>query len=141
MVHTTVGIGYEEPQRKVERMLLEAASRTSSLKKRPKPFVLRKALADYAVNYELNAYARQVDGLPRTESDLNAKILDVFNENHVQIMTPSYISDPEEPKIAPTDDVNTVGAGRKSSPSSLLKLVDKMKGQPPQSKPPKDADR
>jgi len=55
LVHTTVGIGYEEPQRKVERMLIEAASRTSSLKKRPKPFVLRKALADYAVNYELNA--------------------------------------------------------------------------------------
>jgi small-conductance mechanosensitive channel len=141
LVHTTVGIGYEEPQRKVERMLIEAASRTSSLKKRPKPFVLRKALADYAVNYELNAYAKQVDGLPRTESDLHANILDVFNENQVQIMTPSYFSDPEEPKIAPTDDIEAVETSEARPPSSHLKLVDKKEGQPPQSKPPKDADR
>jgi hypothetical protein len=30
-------------------------------------------------------------------------MLDVFNENNVQIMTPSYISDPEIPKIVSKD--------------------------------------
>jgi DNA replication initiation complex subunit (GINS family) len=79
--------------------------------------------------------------LPRTESDLHANILDVFNENQVQIMTPSYFSDPEEPKIAPTDDIEAVETSEARPPSSHLKLVDKKEGQPPQSKPPKDADR
>jgi small-conductance mechanosensitive channel len=108
LVHTSVGIGYEEPQRKVEQLLLEAASHTASLKKDPPPFVLRKELADYAVVYEVKAYAARTDALLKTKSDLHSNILDVFNENHVQIMTPSYIADPDVPKIAPTDDVKTV---------------------------------
>ena len=104
LLHTSVGIGYEEPQKKVERMLLEAASRTDGLMPDPGPFVLRKELADYAVVYEVNAYASQVDALPKLKSDLHSNILDVFNENQVQIMTPSYIADPKIPKIAPTPD-------------------------------------
>jgi small-conductance mechanosensitive channel len=104
LLHTSIGIGYEEPQKKVERMLLEAASRTDGLMPDPGPFVLRKELADYAVVYEVNAYASQVDALPKLKSDLHSNILDVFNENQVQIMTPSYIADPKIPKIAPTPD-------------------------------------
>ena len=69
---------------------------------------MRQELADYAVVYEVNGYASAVDELPRLESDLRTNILDVFNENHVQIMTPSYIEDPEVPKIAPTDNIKTV---------------------------------
>ena len=105
LLHTSVGIGYEEPQRKVEKMLLEAARRTDGLETKPVPFVLRQALADYAVVYEINAYAKSVNSLPKLKSALHGNILDVFNENLVQIMTPSYESDPETPKIAPTDDV------------------------------------
>ena len=56
ILHTTVGIGYEVPWRQVEAMLLLAAERTAGLKTDPAPFVLQKALADYAVNYELNVY-------------------------------------------------------------------------------------
>ena len=110
LVHTSVGIGYEEPQSRVEAMLLEAAGRTGGLKTEPPPFVLRRQLADYAVVYEVNAFPDEIDALPRLESDLHANILDVFNENRVQIMTPSYMADPEIPKIAPTDDLKAVEA-------------------------------
>jgi hypothetical protein len=34
-------------------------------------------------------------------TELHRNILDVFNEYGVQIMTPSYESDPNEPKIVP----------------------------------------
>jgi small-conductance mechanosensitive channel len=108
LIHTTVGIGYEEPQRKVERMLIDATGRTTGLKTDPPPFVLRKELADYAVVYEVNAYVSAVDALPKLKSDLHSNILDVFNENQVQIMTPSYIADPKVPKIAPTDDMKAI---------------------------------
>lgn len=110
LVHTRVGIGYEEPQQKVEAMLLEAVARTSGLRSKPPPFVLRSELADYAVVYEVNACPDELDALPRLESDLHANILDVFHENQVQIMTPSYIADPEIPKIAPTEDMKKVEA-------------------------------
>jgi small-conductance mechanosensitive channel len=72
--------------------------------------VLRLELADYAVVYEVNAFPASLDAVPRLKSDLYANILDVFNENHVQIMTPSYIADPEVPKIAPIDDAKAVKA-------------------------------
>jgi small-conductance mechanosensitive channel len=112
IVHSTVGIGYEEPQRKIEAMLIEAARRTRGVESDPMPFVLRTALADFAVNYEINAYARHVDALPKLQSDLNANILDVFNERKVQIMTPAYERDPEEPKIAPMDESDADGVPR-----------------------------
>ena len=101
LVYTTVGIGYEEPADKVEAMLIEAAQRTKGLKARPAPFVLWSALADYAVNYQINAYTTRGAIIPKITSDLHRNILDVFTENEVQIMTPSYIADPPEPKIAP----------------------------------------
>lgn len=102
LLHTTVGIGYEEPQEKVEAMLIEAANRTRDLKKSPEPFVYWSQLADYAINYQINAFTTRGSSLPRILSDLHRNIVDVFNENGVQIMTPSYESDPVEPKI-PTE--------------------------------------
>ena len=105
LVHTTVGIGYEEPPEKVEAMLIEAARRTKGLKARPAPFVLWTALADYAINYQINAYTTRGNSIPKIRSDLHRNIVAVFNENGVQIMTPSYMADPPEPKIpsAPWD--------------------------------------
>ncbi|MFA3920345.1 mechanosensitive ion channel family protein [Ruegeria hyattellae] len=99
LLHTTVGIGYEESPEKVEAMLIEAAHRTKGLKSRPEPFVLWTALADYAINYQINAYTTRGASIPRITSDLHRNIMAVFTENDVQIMTPSYIADPEEPKI------------------------------------------
>ncbi|WP_170603964.1 mechanosensitive ion channel family protein [Ruegeria arenilitoris] len=100
LVHTTVGIGYEEPPKKIQAMLIEAARRTQGLRKTPEPFVLWTQLADYAINYEINAYTSRGSSLPKILSDLHENIVNVFNENSTQIMTPSYIADPPEPKIS-----------------------------------------
>lgn len=99
LLHTTVGIGYEEPPEKVEAMLIEAAHRTKGIKAKPEPFVLWTALADYAINYQINGYTTRGSIIPKIRSDLHRNIVAVFNENNVQIMTPSYMADPPEPKI------------------------------------------
>ncbi|WP_424833279.1 mechanosensitive ion channel family protein [Ruegeria sp.] len=99
LLHTTVGIGYEEPPEKVEAMLIEAAHRTKGIKSKPEPFVLWTALADYAINYQINGYTTRGSIIPKIRSDLHRNIVAVFNENNVQIMTPSYMADPPEPKI------------------------------------------
>lgn len=103
LLHTTVGIGYEEPPEKVEAMLIEAANRTKGIKAKPEPFVLWTALADYAINYQINGYTTRGSIIPKIKSDLHRNIVAVFNENNVQIMTPSYMADPPEPKI-PTQE-------------------------------------
>lgn len=102
LLHTTVGIGYEEPPEKVEAMLIEAANRTKGIKAKPEPFVLWTALADYAINYQINGYTTRGSIIPKIRSDLHRNIVAVFNENGVQIMTPSYMADPPDPKI-PTE--------------------------------------
>ncbi len=103
VLHTTVGIGYETPWRQVEAMLLEAAVRTQGLLKHPAPFVLQKALGDFCVNYEINAFCDNAQAMNRLYTALHQNILDVFNEYGVQIMTPNYESDPSEAKVVPRD--------------------------------------
>jgi len=103
ILHTQVGIGYETPWRQVEAMLLMAAERTDGLNKEPSPFVLEKALGDFAVTYELNVYCDNVPAMPQLYSQLHRNILDVFNEFGVQIMTPAYEGDPAEPKLVRPD--------------------------------------
>ena len=103
ILHTTVGIGYEVPWRQVEAMLLAAAERTEGLLEEPRPFVLQKALADYAVNYELNVYCSDPRQMNSLYTALHRSIQDVFNEHGVQIMTPSYVADTPDPKIVPRD--------------------------------------
>jgi small-conductance mechanosensitive channel len=103
ILHTTVGIGYEVPWRQVEAMLLMAAQRTPGLLETSRPFVLQKALADYAVNYELNVYCSDPRQMMPLYTALHRNVQDVFNEHGVQIMTPSYVADPPDAKVVPKD--------------------------------------
>jgi small-conductance mechanosensitive channel len=107
VIHTIVGIGYETPWRQVDAMLKLAANRTEGILKNPPPFVLKKALADFAVNYEINGYCQDIANINGIYSALHQNILDVFNENDVQIMTPSYVADTEIPKVVPKDQWHT----------------------------------
>jgi small-conductance mechanosensitive channel len=103
ILHTTVGIGYEVPWRKVEGMLLTAAERTEGVLKDPPPFVRQRSLGDFAVNYELNAHVATANDMIGQYDALHGHIQDVFNEYGVQIMTPAYEGDPAEPKIVPRE--------------------------------------
>jgi small-conductance mechanosensitive channel len=82
-------------------MLRAAAERTSGVLREPQPFILLIKLGDFAVTYELNVYIRDPHVINRINADLHRHILDVFNEYGVQIMTPSYEGDPDEPKVVP----------------------------------------
>jgi small-conductance mechanosensitive channel len=101
ILHSRIGIGYEAPWRQVEAMLLEAVARTPGLIRERPPYVLLKELGDFAVFYEINAYCDDARNMTRLYSALHQRILDVFNEYGVQIMTPAYEGDPQQPKVVP----------------------------------------
>ncbi len=106
ILHTVVGIGYETPWRQVDAMLKSAADRTEGLLKDPPPYVLKLSLGDFAVNYEINAFCNDATRMHFLYNQLHQNILDVFNENNVQIMTPAYVMDPPEPKVVPENQWN-----------------------------------
>ena len=120
ILHTTVGIGYEVPWRQVEALLLMAAERTPGLPKEPTPFVLQRALADYAVKYELNVYCEDARQMHPLYTALHRRIQDVFNEHAVQIMTPAYVADTPDAKIVPKDRWYAAPAARPSGEAGRL---------------------
>jgi small-conductance mechanosensitive channel len=104
ILHTEVGIGYDTPWRQVEAMLFVAAERTPGLLSDPGPFVRLKKLGDFSVTYELNVYCCNAQAMGQLYTELHRRILDVFNEYGVQIMTPAYEGDPREPKVVARQD-------------------------------------
>ncbi|WP_374660281.1 mechanosensitive ion channel family protein [Inhella sp.] len=106
VLHTTVTIGYATPWRQVHAMLLEAARRTPGVAQDPPPSVVQTALSDFYVEYRLCAQSSQAAARRRAEamSALHANVLDVFNENGVQIMSPHYRSDPPLAQVVPAED-------------------------------------
>ncbi|MEJ2123104.1 MAG: mechanosensitive ion channel [Alphaproteobacteria bacterium] len=116
ILHANVGIGYEVPWRRVEALLIEAANRTEGLDPDHSPFVLQKALGNFAVTYEINVYCNDPSKMPVLYARLHRNILDVFHEAGVQIMTPNYVVESAEPKIAPPAGV-AVSNSAKPSPA------------------------
>ena len=53
------------------------------------------------MTYELNVFCAQPNTMERIYGELHKNILDVFTECGVQIMTPAYERDPDEPKVPP----------------------------------------
>ena len=100
VVTSTVGIGYDVPWRQVEALLKQAALRTAGVQSPPEPFVLVRALEQFSIAYEINAYLERGMRLYIIEAELNRNVLDAFNNAGIQIMTPAYEGDPERPKVA-----------------------------------------
>lgn len=103
VLDTSLTIGYDTPWRQVEALLLEAARRTEGVLAEPPPRVIQRALADFYVEYRLVCAARPAEPVARPAMlhRLHCNILDVFNEQGVQIMSPNYEADPDTPKIVP----------------------------------------
>ncbi|MNI78769.1 hypothetical protein D3C73_1351730 [compost metagenome] len=55
-------------------------------------------------------YIRDTRRIAKTYAELHRNILDVFNEYGVQIMTPAYEGDPEQPKVVAPERWHTAPA-------------------------------
>ncbi len=119
ILHTIVAIGYGTSWRKVEAMLKLAADRTEGIAKEPAPFVLLKELGTFTILYEINAYCFDANKAYIYYTTMHHNILNIFNENNVQIMTPAYEGDPEAPKVVPQEEWNTPLENNKNGGTTL----------------------
>jgi small-conductance mechanosensitive channel len=100
-VATKIAIGYDAPWRQVEALLKEAAARTSTVLAEPPPLVLKGALGDFAIDYQLVVNVAHAEERYLMLNELHANILDAFNEHGVQIMTPHFEGQPEGAVVVP----------------------------------------
>ncbi len=103
ILHSSVTIGYDTPWRQVDAMLIEAAERTPGLLKEPAPFVLKTALSDFYIEYQINVFCDDASRMSALYSALHENIVDAFNEHGVQIMSPHFIDQPEQAVLVPKD--------------------------------------
>jgi small-conductance mechanosensitive channel len=101
IVGTSVTIGYDVPWRQVQALLLLAAERTEGVRKEPRPVVLQRALADFFVEYQLLVSVDRPERRYGVLSDLHANIQDAFNEFGVQILSPHFVSQPDNRVYVP----------------------------------------
>ena len=106
VLDTSVTIGYDTPWRQVQAMLLQAADATPGIMTEPAPDVIQTALSDWYIEYRLVAYAGPDAPTKRARvlSELHAHIVDTFNEYGVQIMSPHYLADKNEPVVVTRQD-------------------------------------
>jgi small-conductance mechanosensitive channel len=98
-----VTIGYDTPWRQVHAMLTNAALVTAGVRQAPAPFVYQRALSDFYVEYELFAHIdRPLERVPIL-SAMHAAIQDEFNTYGVQIMSPHFVSQPQDNVVVPTE--------------------------------------
>ncbi|MGH9146998.1 MAG: mechanosensitive ion channel family protein [Vicinamibacterales bacterium] len=114
-VPTSISIGYDVPWRQVHALLIQAAARTPGVRSHPQPLVRQTQLGDFAVTYTLLVSLDRPHQRAAVLTAVHANILDAFNEQGVQIMSPAYEADPAAPKIVPRDRWFETPAGSDST--------------------------
>jgi small-conductance mechanosensitive channel len=92
ILHTSVTIGYDEPWRNVQKLLVTAARETVDIMEYPEPYVLKTSLDNHYITYELNAYTDRPLLMEDIYSELHQNILDKFNQAEVEILSPTYFA-------------------------------------------------
>jgi small-conductance mechanosensitive channel len=100
-LQVSAGIGYDVDWRQVHALMKKGAAETPDILAEPEPFVLETELGDFAVNYTLFAYTDNPKRARFTSAQLRRNILDLFNAEGVEIMTPSVaaVRDGNQPAI------------------------------------------
>jgi small-conductance mechanosensitive channel len=100
LLSTKVTIGYDASWRVVHQLLLSAASQNKDLRLEPAPKVFQRALSDFYVEYELFVYTDSPEKTIVILSNLHQEIQDAFNGAGIQMMSPHFMSQPDQAVIA-----------------------------------------
>lgn len=90
ILYTTMSVGYDTPWTLVHKIMIEAASRCSMVNQEKKPFILQTALNDFHISYQLNVYTGHAQSIPAAYSELHQNLQQIFAENGIEIMSPSF---------------------------------------------------
>ncbi|GHV11521.1 hypothetical protein FACS189491_02900 [Spirochaetia bacterium] len=90
IIYADVTMGYSVPWTRVHEILIAAALKTTGIEKTPKPFVLQTALDDFYAKYQINAFTKDVNKVPRIYSELYQNLQDGFAAAEINLTAPAY---------------------------------------------------
>ena len=116
-IHVSVGVAYGSPVRKVEKLLLQAASEHDKINRDPEPFVRFTDFGDNALVFNIYFFSsiRQVMERWRIESDIRFRVSELFEQEGITIAFPQR--DVHFDKDRPLT-VKLAEGGLKSTPAS-----------------------
>lgn len=88
IVSAKVSLGYEHSHRKVEELLLQAATAAEL----EEPFVQIVELGDHSVEYRVSGFLRSPRFLISARSKLRTHMLDALHEGDIEIVSPQFIN-------------------------------------------------
>ncbi len=86
--HVAVTPGFEYKRQDVEKVLLEAAGEVPRVLKEPNPYVRITKFLDYAVEYTLYAFIKNIKELSGIDADLHRAVLETCKGRNIDISTP-----------------------------------------------------
>ncbi|MDP8262977.1 MAG: mechanosensitive ion channel [Candidatus Ancaeobacter aquaticus] len=99
----SVSIGYDVPWRQVQILLKKAAENTTGVRKDPPAKIVKQNLNDFYIQYDVFVHIDKGQNIPIVMSNLNGNILDAFNDEGIQVMSPHFNRQPEGKVIVPKD--------------------------------------
>lgn len=92
----SITAGYDEDPIKIEAVLLEAASKVERIIKNPEPFVWITGFQNFAVEYTLNAFIKDIIHIQEIDSSVRNSILVACKHHGIDISTPNLIRSIEQ---------------------------------------------
>jgi small conductance mechanosensitive channel len=108
IISTSLSLGYDVDHRKIETLLMTAATEISL----QEPFVQVTELGDFSVTYKVSGFLAEVKQLIAARSNLRRKILDVLHHAGVEIVSPRFMNqrllDKTQAIIPPVEEAATI---------------------------------
>jgi small-conductance mechanosensitive channel len=90
ILYMMVSVGYDVPLRRAVELITQAALKANDVLSQPAPFVLVKNLGNAATELELNVYTNEPERQPRIFSDINENIRELFEQNGIDMVVPTF---------------------------------------------------
>ncbi|MDH5438192.1 MAG: mechanosensitive ion channel family protein [Candidatus Bathyarchaeota archaeon] len=83
--------GYELDAEQVEKALLEAASKVAGVLQDPRPYVWMTKFGNFAIEYTLYVFIKEIKRLPEIEANLKKTVLETSKRQNIDISTPQLL--------------------------------------------------
>ncbi len=87
----SITAGYKLNAERVEKALLEAASKVEEVLENPKPYVWITRFGDFAVEYTLYIFINKIRRLPEIDANLKKTVLEKCKKYKIDISTPRLV--------------------------------------------------
>ncbi|HHP7240357.1 MAG TPA: mechanosensitive ion channel domain-containing protein [Cyclobacteriaceae bacterium] len=118
VIYTTVSLGYDVSQSKIEKALIDAARAVGLTD----PYVYIMSLGDFSVVYKIHGFLEDSSKYFSTSSLLNSKVMEKLHEEEIEIVSPSFMNQRrvDEKEFIPKQILKKKEPANEKSPEELI---------------------